>query len=114
MRTSHLIVLAIDLPRIPAEHLQKLIGLARPGSGVIPLNEDYFEPLCAIYPIEAAANAQEALSTNNLSLQNFGKTLLRKSLVQTYTLMTEERPLYLNLNSPSDFSAGGLPDSINP
>jgi molybdopterin-guanine dinucleotide biosynthesis protein A len=107
LQTSHLLVLAIDLPRIPAEHLQKLCNLARPGSGVIPLNEDYFEPLCAIYPIEAAASAQEALNNNGLSLQSFVKTLLQKSLAQTYTLTTEERPLYLNLNSPADLSVSG-------
>jgi len=68
-----LLVLAIDLPRISAEHLRKLCDLARPGSGVIPLNGDYFEPLCAIYPVEAGASAQAALISDDVSLQHFGK-----------------------------------------
>jgi molybdopterin-guanine dinucleotide biosynthesis protein A len=108
LRTSHLLVLAIDLPRISPEHLRKLCDLARPGCGVIPLNEDYLEPLCAIYPVEAAATAQTALNSDDVSLQHFGQTLLRNSLASTYALATEERPLYLNLNSPSDVSESGL------
>jgi molybdenum cofactor guanylyltransferase len=108
LQTSHLLVLAIDLPRIPPDHLRKLCDLARPGSGVIPLNDGYFEPLCAIYPVEAAASAQAALESGDVSLQHFGKTLLHESLAQTYVLTTEERPLYVNLNTPSDLSASGL------
>ena len=108
LQTSHLLVLAIDLPRIPVEHLRKLCDLARPGCGVIPLNDDYFEPLCAIYPVEAAASAQAALLSDDVSLQHFGQMLLRGSLAQTYILTSEERPLYVNLNSPSDLSASGL------
>jgi molybdopterin-guanine dinucleotide biosynthesis protein A len=108
LQTSHLLVLAVDLPRVPAEHLQKLCSLARPGSGVIPLHDDYFEPLCAVYPVEAAASAQTALNSDDVSLQHFGQTLLRNSLARTYALTTEERALYLNLNSPSDVSTSGL------
>jgi len=107
LQTSHLLVLAIDLPRISAEHLRKLCDLARPGSGVIPLNQDYLEPLCAIYPVEAAASAQAALISDDVSLQHFGQTLLRESVAQTYALTAEERPFYLNINSQSDLSASG-------
>jgi len=113
LQTSHLLVLAIDLPRISAEHLRKLCDLARPGSGVIPLNGDYFEPLCAIYPVEAGASAQAALISDDVSLQHFGKTLLRKSLAQTYALTAEERPLYLNLNAPSDLQKGFADEGFN-
>jgi len=108
LQTSHLLVLAIDLPRISAEHLRTLCDLARPGSGVIPLNGDYFEPLCAIYPIEAAATAQAALESGDISLQHFGQALLRNSLAKSFALTAEERLLYVNLNNPSDLSASGL------
>jgi len=113
LRTSHLLVLAIDLPRISAEHLRKLCDLARPGSGVIPLNEDYFEPLCAIYPVEAGASAQAALISDDVSLQHFGKTLLRESYAEKYVLTSDERPLYLNLNAPSDLQKGFADDGFN-
>lgn len=103
LQTSHLLVLAIDLPRVSKEHLRKVWALARPGSGVIPRNDDYIEPLCAVYPAEAASIAQKALKSRDASLQHFARTLLGQSRAQVYTLTQAERSLYLNLNSPSDF-----------
>ncbi|HXA43864.1 MAG TPA: molybdenum cofactor guanylyltransferase, partial [Candidatus Angelobacter sp.] len=47
LQTSHLLVLAVDLPQMTTAHLRELWGLSRPGTGVIPLNGGYFEPLCA-------------------------------------------------------------------
>jgi molybdopterin-guanine dinucleotide biosynthesis protein A len=105
LQTSHLLVLAIDLPRMTAEHLGKLWGLARPGTGVIPLHGDHFEPLCAIYPAEAVVAAEKALENHDASLQHFAQNLLRKSQAQFYDLPSGERPLYLNMNTPSDLPA---------
>jgi molybdopterin-guanine dinucleotide biosynthesis protein A len=102
LQTSHLLVLAIDLPRVSTDHLRKLWSLARPGSGVIPQNDGYFEPLCAVYPAEAAGLAQEAITSVNASLQPFARTLLSRSWAQAYALTPQERSLYLNLNAPSD------------
>ena len=102
LQTSHLLVLAIDLPRVSVGHLRKLWGLAEPGKAVIPLNADYFEPLCAVYPAEASPIAQHALSAGDFSLQHLASTLLSASLGRAYAVPPEERPLYLNLNRPAD------------
>lgn len=102
LKSSHLIVLAIDLRQMTPEHLRKLWGSARPGTGVIPFHGDYFEPLCAIYPAEALVAAETALRSGDVSLQHFAQNLLRKSQAQVYELASEERPLYLNMNTPSD------------
>jgi molybdopterin-guanine dinucleotide biosynthesis protein A len=113
LETSHLLVLAIDLPQMTAEHLRKLWSLARPGSGVIPSHGDYFEPLCAIYPIEALAAAESTLDSGDASLQHFAQNLLCKSQAQVYDTKPEERPLYLNMNTPADLPAltTRLPDN---
>ena len=102
LQTSHLLVLAMDLPQMTAEHLRRLWELAKPGQGVIPLHGDYFEPLCAIYPLEASAAAAAALASHDVSLQSFAQVLLRESRAQVYVLTPEERPLYLNMNTPAD------------
>jgi molybdopterin-guanine dinucleotide biosynthesis protein A len=102
LQTSHLLVLAIDLPQMTAEHLRNLWALARPGIGVIPFHGDYFEPLCAIYPAEALVAAETALSSDDVSLQHFAQNLLRESRVQVYELASGEASLYLNMNTPSD------------
>jgi molybdopterin-guanine dinucleotide biosynthesis protein A len=102
MNTSHLLVLAIDLPQMTAKHLRELWNLARPGIGVVPRHDNYFEPLCAIYPAEALATAEAALNARDASLQHFAQTLLHQRRATAYELKLEERPLYLNMNSPSD------------
>jgi molybdopterin-guanine dinucleotide biosynthesis protein A len=102
LQTSHLLVLAIDLPQMTTKHLRKLWGLASPGVGVIPLNSGYFEPLCAIYPVEAVAIAEAALTSSDVSLQSFAQTLRRQSQAHAYDLVPEEQPLYFNMNTPSD------------
>jgi molybdenum cofactor guanylyltransferase len=111
LQTSHLLVLAIDLPEMTTEHLRKLWGLSQPGTGVIPLNGGYFEPLCAIYPVEVTAVAEVALNSSDVSLQSFAQTLRRQSQTHIYNLTPEEQPLYLNMNTPSDLlpksGAGG-------
>src|SRR6185312_945387 len=35
LRTSHLLVLAIDMPMMAPQHLSKLVGLAAAGSGIV-------------------------------------------------------------------------------
>ena len=102
LKTSHLLVLAVDLPQMTAEHLSKLQSLTRPGQGVIPRQGDYFEPLCAIYPVESIALAEAMLGTSNVSLQYFVELLLGKGQAVAYDLTPAEQPLYLNLNTPAD------------
>jgi molybdopterin-guanine dinucleotide biosynthesis protein A len=106
LETSHLLVLAVDLPQMTAEHLRKLWSLARPGIGVIPQQGDYFEPLCAVYPVEALIAAEAALNSQDASLQHFAQTLLRQTQSVAYEIAPDELPLYLNMNTPSDLPAG--------
>lgn len=103
--TSHLLVLAVDLPQMTAEHLRQLCALAQPGCGVIPVRGDLFEPLCALYPVEAAAAAQTALAGDDVSLQHFAKVLLGREQLQIHALPAADEPLYWNVNTPADLSS---------
>jgi molybdopterin-guanine dinucleotide biosynthesis protein A len=105
LQTTHLLALAIDLPRMTADELRTLFALAQPGCGVMPTNGDYFEPLCAIYPVEAAAVAATALAGQDVSLQKFSRTLLSLNRVHTHVLSESEKPLFVNANSPTDLQA---------
>jgi len=102
LKTSHLLVLAIDLPNVSAAYLRKLSSFARACIGVIPRNEKLFEPLCAIYPIEAAGIARAALSDGNISLQHVANDLVRQNRADVYVVPPDERSRYVNLNRPSD------------
>jgi molybdopterin-guanine dinucleotide biosynthesis protein A len=102
LRTSHLLVLAIDLPSMTSGHLNKLWNLASPAVGVVPLQTSYFEPLCAIYPAETLSTAEKSLSSGDASLQRFVQTLLQQSQMKIFEIPLEEQSLYLNLNTPAD------------
>jgi molybdopterin-guanine dinucleotide biosynthesis protein A len=102
LHTTHLLALAIDLPEMTSDHLRKLWLLSRPGCGVVPTMDDRFEPLCAIYPVEAADMAAEMLASDDLSLQYLVQTLLRKNRVGICHLSEAERALYRNINTPAD------------
>jgi molybdopterin-guanine dinucleotide biosynthesis protein A len=105
LRTTHLFALAVDLPAMTADHAAKLWSRARPGAGVIPVNGDYFEPLCAIYPAEALPVALELLAGEDFSLQSFAKTLAARGLARTCRLTAEDIFCYLNANTPGDLQS---------
>jgi molybdopterin-guanine dinucleotide biosynthesis protein A len=102
MTTSHLLALAVDLPQLTAEYLEKLVTLTPSGKGVVPYNEDREEPLTALYPKQAAALALEALASEDVSLRSFVRKLRLQNLVVEYRATPEERILHRNLNTPED------------
>jgi molybdopterin-guanine dinucleotide biosynthesis protein A len=102
MHSSHLLALAVDLPRMTTAHLRKIAGMANPACGVIPRNQDCLEPLAAIYPKQALSPAQSALTSQDFSMRSFAGELLRLELLRDYVLSCEEQGLYQNLNTTQD------------
>ena len=49
MRTTHLVVLAVDMPFVTGEQMRQLISFAETGRGVVPTVGEQAEPLAAIY-----------------------------------------------------------------
>jgi len=104
LQTTHLIVLAIDLPRMTADHLRRLLGMVYPTQSLIPFNGNFFEALCGIYCKTATPFAANALISPHKSLQGLAQLLLQEKLGSAYTLSTEELVLYMNLNRPEDLA----------
>jgi molybdopterin-guanine dinucleotide biosynthesis protein A len=105
LQTTHLVALAVDLPRMTTGHLRGLLALARPGCGVVPVRDDRFEPLCAIYPAAAAGLVEEAIQSDDVSLQRFARLLGSEGKILPTPVSPEDGPLYHNLNTPEDFDA---------
>ena len=101
-QASLMLVLAVDLPGIPAAHLKKLLSQARPGCGVVPENGAFFEPLCAVYPVEARG---EIRFDGDASLQRIVRKLAAQDRIVPHVVTEAERPLYRNLNTPADLAA---------
>jgi molybdopterin-guanine dinucleotide biosynthesis protein A len=102
MRAQHLLALAVDMPFMTEEYLKFLCNQIEPGCGVVANIEDRFEPLAAIYPHEALANIQSALSGKDFSLQKVTARLVAAGKLQMMPVTSQERKLFLNLNELAD------------
>lgn len=103
MKTSHALVLAADLPLIEAGFLRELWQGTAADSGVVPVIEDSFEPLCAVYPAAAADVVLAALAGNNFSLHAVLDILRERQLMRGLPLEPLVRSTFLNLNRPADW-----------
>jgi molybdopterin-guanine dinucleotide biosynthesis protein A len=102
MCTKHLLALAIDIPFMTEKYLTFLCSQIEPRRGVIAKIEDRFEPLAAIYPQEALANVQSALSGEDFSLQTVTSRLVAAGKLEVMLVTSQERKLFLNVNEPTD------------
>jgi molybdopterin-guanine dinucleotide biosynthesis protein A len=102
METSHLLVLAVDMPFVTREQLHHLCSLATEGCGVVPVVGERAEPLAAIYPREAAPDFISALAGADLSLQPLVRKLAAAGKVQTFSVQPEDERFYRSINTPAD------------
>jgi molybdopterin-guanine dinucleotide biosynthesis protein A len=102
IRTSHLLVLAIDMPFMSEAYLHSLCDRIEPGRGVLPMIGDRAEPLAAIYPADAHADLVEALSGTEFSLQGLTKKLVKEGKLRALNVPKENEMLFRSLNDPAD------------
>ena len=102
MRAKHLLALAIDMPFMTEKYLRFLCSQIDSGRGVLPKIDNRAEPLAAIYPQEAIANVQSALSGKDFSLQTVTGRLVAAGKLQVTPVTSQERKLFLNLNELAD------------
>ena len=100
------VVLAIDLPRMPAEYLSELMREAlRTGQGIVPRRGHRFEPLAAVYSRGCAALAEAQLRSSDRSMQRFAGAALNAGFIQERLVGPVEEHFFFNLNSPQDRNA---------
>src|SRR2546430_8512751 len=102
MHAKHLLALAIDMPFMTEKYLRFLCAQIEPGRGVLPKIDNRAEPLAAIYPQEALANVQSALSGEDFSLQTVTGCLVAAGKLRVMLVTSQERKLFLNLNELAD------------
>ncbi|ACB75026.1 molybdenum cofactor guanylyltransferase [Opitutus terrae] len=95
-------VLAVDMPAIEAAWFGDLRRACRKGKGAVVRHADGFEPLAAIYPINALATAERRLRRGERSMQRFVAALVRQRKMRVVALPEEERWRVANWNRPED------------
>jgi molybdenum cofactor guanylyltransferase len=105
IRTSHLLVLAVDMPFLAADDLLRLVSLAKKGCGAVPLIGRRAEPLAAIYPRETQQKFAAALSSDDTSLQRLVRRLAGMGMVELVDLSPADAERFRSVNTPEDLSA---------
>jgi molybdenum cofactor guanylyltransferase len=97
-----LLCLAVDVARIEALILLKLLRQCRAGQGIVPRIGEHYEPLVAVYPKRALRFAISQIAERQLRLQDFVQRLVCEQLVTEYSVSDDEIPLFANWNTPAD------------
>lgn len=111
-RTSLLLVLAVDLPRMTGELLDGLLAACAPDCGVVPCLPGGPEPLAAVYPRKAAALAVEHLMVNRGAARAFAESCRRAGLVRFLDYPPEMGSCFANWNVPDDLNARTTGDGL--
>lgn len=104
MSSPLLLVLAVDLPRMTATFLRRLISRCDANTGVVPKWRGELEPLAALYPKRCHALVLEALRQDHLAARDFAETCLRANAVRPFAIALADRVCFANCNSPNDLS----------
>jgi molybdopterin-guanine dinucleotide biosynthesis protein A len=99
------LVLAVDVPAMTSDFLRSLLSSCNTGTGVVPVDTGRFEPLAAVYPTASLSLAEDSLQSRDHSLQSFVQRAIADGLVTDRQVFDDERPLFLNLNTPADLAA---------
>ncbi len=98
-----LVVLAVDMPFMTAEFLQReLIARSTAGRGAFFHNEQGIEPMAALYVPEMLPVMEGRLARGELGLQRMIEEAVKLNLADLRVLNEEERPLFANLNTPAE------------
>ena len=92
---ERLLVLAVDLPKVPVSLLERLAGTE--ADLAIPRWEEGLEPLCALYGPAAIQALEERVGRGRLDLRTLPET---PGLRVVY--LEEPGEVFLNLNRPED------------
>jgi molybdopterin-guanine dinucleotide biosynthesis protein A len=106
LRHAHhdmLLVLAIDLPAMPADYLRTLLEeSAARACGIVPQGADWPEPLAAVYPRACVPLVERALLSPDRSMQRFVREAAECGLIALRPIEAEEQRYFQNVNAESD------------
>jgi len=101
--TEWLAVIATDMPALDASWFQWLRGHCRPGCGaMVHLANGAHEPLAAIYPRAALAEATRRLAAGPRSLQSLADALIASGQLTSLPLPASDAWRVANWNTPAE------------
>jgi molybdopterin-guanine dinucleotide biosynthesis protein A len=99
---SHLLALAVDLPRMTPATLREIGSSARPGIGAVPVVMGRHEPLCAVYPTGALGAMEAAVRSRDWTLQTLVARLVESGEMAGWH--PADPVPFFNLNTPGQLA----------
>jgi molybdenum cofactor guanylyltransferase len=97
-----LLVLAVDLPRMTALPLRRLLVCCTETRGAIPRFNHQPEPLAAVYPQSALQVVRELLDHGRYAARSFAERCAEFDLAAFIDLPEEQSACFENWNAPAD------------
>jgi molybdopterin-guanine dinucleotide biosynthesis protein A len=104
LQATHVLVLAVDMPKMSERYLLRLLEAAGPSYGVVPERAGAFEGLCAVYPAVISSLVLELLSGADRSLQALVRSGVERGLLRSFPIADPELGLFENWNAPGDLA----------
>ena len=103
-QTSHVFVAGCDMPLLRPALIRGLAALVDEWDVVIPLKDDYPEPLCAFYGKECAPHIEESISGGRLKMIGFHERVRVMRVEEAaWRAWDPEGVSFLNANTSEEF-----------
>ncbi len=99
-----LLVLAVDLPTMTVEFLQRLRRGCAENTGAIPRLDGSLEPLAAFYPKALQPLAKTLLCAGKNAVAGFAQRCVQTGHAQFFDLPAGDIKIFANWNSPADLN----------
>lgn len=111
-RATHVAILAVDLPVVPAAWLHRLWAECQPGCGAVGQRMDeatsWTEPLAAIFPRESLPELQMFLRGSGRRAQAWVQGEIAQGRLKAIPIDPAEHAWFANWNAPGDVTAARL------
>ena len=97
-----LLVLAVDMAGIEPAHLRRLVELAAPGCGVVPVVAGQIEPLAAIYPTALSGSAEAMLVSGRRAVHAWATAEAAAGRIRLWTAPNDWAAAFRSWNAPAD------------
>lgn len=104
--TSHLLVVAVDMPYLTVGLLEELRVRCTRAAGVVPLCDGRLEPLAAIYPRTCARRLPELLRSGRGAMRDLIEPAVAAGEISLWPVPAEKWGKFANWNRPEDLPAG--------
>ena len=110
--TMYNFIVACDMPFINQDLIRYMVQRIDDFDVVIPMYNDRFEPLCAVYSKKCIKSIEEELSKGNLKIRDFFQQAKVKTISQKEIVKFDPQGLsFKNINTPEDhkkFKCAGI------